>query len=1512
VAGENRTVEIYQELINRGAVPQEHQATVDELMRRGVLKPQAPKEAPVSAPEGTLRQFNDALTFGYYDKAVAAAKAAMGGQPYEETIKRERERTGEAGQQTLPWLVGQTAGNIAQTVATGGAGPVLQTGKQAAQQAIRPATNALTAYLQGIPEATRYGAAYGAASAGGHADGTVPEQLDEIAQGVGKGAILGPALYSGFYGAGLAIGARQRWAERRADANRARAEEARAVGIETPLPAIVSDNPVISAGSRAVGAGIGGSPIGARAAENTNQLTAHLNRTLGRPIEGLEAGDLGQEIQADLRRRLTMPSRDLSGATKAELEGIAGPVTSEGFAPPRPVVERVQPRDVEAIQPRDVGPPPIPPDAAESAQALSARVAERERAIQAAVAEHNRLAEAAREVEARYKPTFDQYGELAKQEQGLRETIDRMSQGGSFIKMRQPGETVDAYRARIDGLIREHADTLGAMKKMQPDYDLAQRALEQYGNTEGRVNAIRDLHAQRDRLTAARDRFQAQSEAQRVKYEQETRDYNAARQDAAASAADETARLREQARLEAETATSSAQRAADNRYQRRLAEQGGFRTGGSRESYPTELSAAYELAHREAPKIRVNPLGDVYMGTNTSRLLDAVAREGKRDLSIRGSTGKAFDPETGGLTEPFQGYLRSRIGNDMTERLQVLAELRNRGIVSQPVVDGMKSLLSDMRALAREAERSRYSPQPRTEDAALLRRLAGAIKTDVYEALSKAGGPEGFRTASGEYKILPGGGSQATGKLPSDETFFVTPENFQRLTRGTGRYDATYSVPAQLSLKAEKNNQLGYFRNQAGEFDRSSLIPYERNPEVGLVPIQVWDDGTRVSYGSPVISRETTTGERAVSMFKNADQQYENYVNELRKPLSVIFGDKVQGVQALDRLAVATRKGETGILGPYMRVMEEKSDPLKGASAIIYHMTGGGRDLSLFIDEWQKIPDVSKRVLFGSPQGRALENELNRYVAVGQRLERFQRSAQAGAIVDPSRITHIMTLAAAYTHLPAVLSMVAGNAVAARVLSSPRLVRWMTEIPAIGRGGFDTPAFQQHLAQLGGLAGKDKPAGDALAAATRELLGIAPAKAESMNQAANRSKDQMAEQWNRPADWEGELQQRSELWPVGMYKTPSGVERPALAWPKILEHDTPEMGDRSQEAADNIGRGVLSQGVRKLLKPVLSPTALETFQTARSIMRNSKYDMGPGEPAPPRENLPDLSEHSDAMLSRPEAARPSNPLNALTPYIRQLGEYVIPPARGLTLSEGLSPIDRATKQAAEAMYGAGASHDEVWKQHGVAKLIDDKYLHEIDDSKAQLNDNALDTVKRKLTTDTDTVTIKLPELIQHGELFKKIPEARNVLVQFHDLGRGAYGLYFGGANSALKNQLIINKSLVNNKELMLGTILHEFQHYIDLNKKEGMRAAKATADTAKSRATEINQDLQREFPPRSERRSDAMRAKAWIDYASTPTEANAFNTDTRTKFDEEARRTIPPWYTVNEHLEQQYRNIKGR
>ena len=1029
-----------------------------------------------------LRQGLDSLTFGFNDKAASALYAAgqqITGSPrsfsedYNAAYGRAAERQKEASKDAIPAIVGKTAGMIAQGVALLPRQAAIAS-YEYAKEAVKPAQSLLATWAEGLPSAARYGAAYGSADAAGHSSGPVQNQLMQVLEGTAGGAVMGPAVHTGFFGLGAGLAARQRSVEARRNAVAANVDEARSVGITDPLGPAMSNSGVQQNAARAVGAGIGGKPIGDRAAADIAQLEASLSRRLAELLDGKEAGDLGKSVQQDLRRALVGRSRssdDVSRMSREDMEAVVGPVGEGGFLAPRPDVKAISPRQIEPISPRDVGPEPARPVVSmPDAAAFSRRIAELERKIAAEVAAHNAQVQGYEAAFQKHKPTYDKLAELQKQADALATQYRDLS-SSRYINRRNPGETVPQYHARVSGLAEQHNKIIAQINAMAPEVRAAETALSRYGSPETRVQAIRELHARRDQFEASLTAARAQEAKSRVEYDEALKNWQQRRTQSIADAEAETAALRQRAQTEADEATRIARIASDRKYQDDLASGGNaFSPGRSAESYPTEFDVAYRLIDQAAPKGSFNPLGDGYSKTKTFKLLFDEAMDAKRTLKIDGKLGDIMG--SNGFEPAFRNYLRARIGNGLTRRLDEMASRRGQAAISQ---DATRKLYSDLGRAAREAERPQFPAQPRPEDAALMRRLQGALKDDFYANLSSRGRSPRFSTQTADYETLPAGrGTSRSGMPPSDETYYLQPSHVEKLNRGPIEADKISRTLPIENIQPERHptrgDLVGRYSNVKSEYDRSTVVPQNRHPDAGLVPVEVWDGGNRLRVGTPIASRAPTEGERAVAMFRNVDEGYRQYVEDLRKPLSKIFGDNVEPVQALERLGKAAMKGETSIIAAYGRVMREKAAPQKGAAALIHHLSGGG-NMQRFQEMWRDMPEVSKKALFQGEGGEALRNELTRYFKVGERYEKFVNAAKVRPVVDPTRITHLLTVSAAYANLPAVIAMVGGNAVAARVMSSPRYLRWISDFPDAARGGFDTARFSKHLERLGGLAG---------------------------------------------------------------------------------------------------------------------------------------------------------------------------------------------------------------------------------------------------------------------------------------------------------------------------------------------------------------------------------------------------------------------------------------------------------
>lgn len=1080
-------LEALQELVRRNAIPDDRKPFVDELIKRGVIKANDQSEG---FGMKALRQGLDTLTFGFNDKAASALYAAgqqFTGSPnsfsddYNAAYERASKRQSEAAKDAAPAIVGRTAGMTAQGLATLPRQAALGS-YEYAKEATRPVTNALASWAEGLPTALRYGTAYGAAEGAGHSSGTLPNQLLQVIEGAGAGAVMAPIVYTGMYGAGGLIAKNQRRREANKDAVAANVDEARAIGIDEPLgPAMAGG--VQSNVARAVGAGIGGKPIGDAAARNIDQWQASMGRTLSEPVGGMEAGNLGKSVQEDLRNALIRRSKSgetIKAMPDEELHGISGPVGEGGFLTPRQAVPAIKPRDVEPIQARDVGEMPRAPEPVRAAANIERSLSAKGLQIERATAEHNVLAQASRERLSALEAVARQYNDLSKKAASLAE--EHASMGGNFIRKRKEGETVNNYMARQQDIERQYNDTLAQMKKLEPDVNTYNKINL---DLQSRVERIRSLHSERADMEANLNNLKAADVGRKVSYEAEVRQWNERKAQADAEAAERTAFLREQERLRTDEANRLAQEAADKRYQKDLSEGGdAFRSGRSRESYPTEFDAAYEAVQRTAPKGTFNPLGDGYSKTRTFKLLFDEAERARSTLKLDKSfSGNIFGGEKSTLDPAFKAYLRDRLGASVTERLATMAE--RRGPVGRPSQDATRELYIDLGRLAREAERPQYPAQPRPEDAALMRRLQGALRDDFYDNMSSRGVSPRFTTESGTY-TNEGGRTTRAGMPQTDETYFMRPEHVSKLLGepppAPDRISRT--LPTE-NIRGERHPTRGPLVGKqdatTGEFNRSTLMPHNQHPDKGLVPVEVWDGGNRLRVGTPITSRAPTEGEKSVAMLKNVDEGYRQYITELRKPLSKVFGDNVEPIQALDRLSKAALTGETSIINAYARVMREKADPNKGAAALLHHMSGGGKDMARFLETWREMPNVTKNALFEGREGQMLRGEIERYVRVGERLEKFVGAAKVKPFADPSRIAHIATVAAFFKSAPAVVAMVGGNAVAARVMSSPRYLRWLSEVPDRARGGFDTTMFNAHMARLGAIAEKDESgAGDAL------------------------------------------------------------------------------------------------------------------------------------------------------------------------------------------------------------------------------------------------------------------------------------------------------------------------------------------------------------------------------------------------------------------------------------------------
>lgn len=288
--------------------------------------------------------------------------------------------------------------------------------------------------------------------------------------------------------------------------------------------------------------------------------------------------------------------------------------------------------------------------------------------------------------------------------------------------------------------------------------------------------------------------------------------------------------------------------------------------------------------------------------------------------------------------------------------------------------------------------------------------------------------------------------------------------------------------------------------------------------------------------------RETgPQGQRLVDLTRNVDSEYGQYIEGLRKPLAKMFGDNVNPIDAVDRIAKAAQDGDLRMLRAYMRVMSEKGDPNRGAGVIVAHLTNNAQTLSDFMKGMSKIPQDSRRVMFAGDRGRPLLQAIERLERVARRLEPYEKAIRSGGGIDFTNRANIWVGLSALTHVYPALVLGGGAVTAARFMSSPRYVDWMLRVSRAR-----TPRqLNVEWGRLSQIVARDAEVSSALS----ELIGIGPAKAASLPLA--RKGGTMA----RPVLFAGEKSEAADTGALSRAKTMlAGGATPDEIWQKTGWH----------------------------------------------------------------------------------------------------------------------------------------------------------------------------------------------------------------------------------------------------------------------------------------------------------------------------------------------------------------------
>jgi hypothetical protein len=142
-----------------------------------------------------------------------------------------------------------------------------------------------------------------------------------------------------------------------------------------------------------------------------------------------------------------------------------------------------------------------------------------------------------------------------------------------------------------------------------------------------------------------------------------------------------------------------------------------------------------------------------------------------------------------------------------------------------------------------------------------LETMARTVDEAVPESVTP--GPLRFTTAKGStYEVLPDGSTVRdkaarpehpgeSGPQPkSDTTFYVTPEDAQTLGEfqvqgGSGKRSVELLPTGEAGVRYVDGKD-------AGKFEGRTVVAIQKQPAVGLIPVELWDGGKKVHFGNEI------------------------------------------------------------------------------------------------------------------------------------------------------------------------------------------------------------------------------------------------------------------------------------------------------------------------------------------------------------------------------------------------------------------------------------------------------------------------------------------------------------------------------------------------------------------------------------------------------------------------------------------------------------------------------------
>lgn len=250
-------------------------------------------------------------------------------------------------------------------------------------------------------------------------------------------------------------------------------------------------------------------------------------------------------------------------------------------------------------------------------------------------------------------------------------------------------------------------------------------------------------------------------------------------------------------------------------------------------------------------------------------------------------------------------------------------------------------------------------------------------------------------------------------------------------------------------------------------------------------------------------SRAGEEGQAFLRQRGEIDRAYEQYINEMRRPLSRIYGDKVSPEQAIQKLADAARVegGDIKLLRAAYRVVNDKGDPLRLTKSILTQASNG-EGLQGFLVGYRSLSPEAKSLLFSSSEGREFRASIDRLAGIAQRLEPYMSAVDRNGAINLRELTrgkNMLFGAGLYFNFATTIGLAAGGLALSHALASKRFAKWLSAVPGTARNGVETSAFRQHMARLGAIAAQDQAIAPqimwAINSVLDETVGVKPAVA---------------------------------------------------------------------------------------------------------------------------------------------------------------------------------------------------------------------------------------------------------------------------------------------------------------------------------------------------------------------------------------------------------------------------------